>query len=111
MGVIILGASTLYINFCLLKEIPMASKGLIAQANILTSYVVILSWESLHVPCLHVVEKASWDTGIAVAVPQHHRIQRQLHSERGGKWGENLQQDYLYERQKNFATAIYHTVC
>ena len=66
----------------------MASKGLIAQANILTSYVVILSWQSLHVPSLHVVEKASRDTGISVAVSQHHRIQRQLHSERGGKWGE-----------------------
>ena len=39
MGVIILGTNTLYINFCLLKEIPMASKGLIAQANICTYLV------------------------------------------------------------------------
>ena len=29
MGVIILGANTLYIIFCLFKQIPMASKGLI----------------------------------------------------------------------------------
>ena len=29
MGVIILGANTLYINFCLFKEIPMLSEGLL----------------------------------------------------------------------------------
>ena len=27
VGVIILGANTLYVDFCLFKEIPMASKG------------------------------------------------------------------------------------
>ena len=31
MGVIIQGANTSYINFCLFKQIPMASRGLKAQ--------------------------------------------------------------------------------
>ena len=34
MGVIILGANTLYIIFCLFKQIPMVSKGLIVEQGL-----------------------------------------------------------------------------
>ena len=38
MGVIILGANTLYINFCLFRQVSMASKGLYSF-TILYSFV------------------------------------------------------------------------
>ena len=45
MGVIILGANTLYINFCLVKQIPMVSKGLIngqSQLGTKIFYIIII---------------------------------------------------------------------
>ena len=45
MGVKILGANTLYINFCLFKQLPMVSKGLIngqSQVGTKIYYIIII---------------------------------------------------------------------